>query len=115
MTEKKEPISGRCDAEFIEDLRQEVSRLVNVDVKQALKVANQAYRAAKLLNEPISLASGLRAKAQAYWAAGKFDKALPLFDRAQEIYREHGEEVWAARIGRSKVDGLMAMGRYADA
>src|SRR5881628_232658 len=101
---KKESEGRRIDATFIEGLRQEVNRLVNVDVKQALNVANQAYRAAKLLNEPISLASGLRAKAQAYWAAGKFDRALPLFDRAQEIYREHGEEVWAARIGRSKVE-----------
>jgi len=112
---KKESEGRRIDATFIEDLRQEVGRLVNLDVKQALNVANRAYRAAKLLNEPISLASGLRAKAQAYWAAAKFSKALQLFDRAQQIYREQGQEVAAARIGRSKVDILMLMGRYADA
>src|SRR6266540_4750778 len=115
MKAKTESPRGRIDATFVEDLRQEVSRLVNVDVKQALLVANQAYRAAKLLNEPISLASGLRAKAQAYWAAAKFPKALQLFDRAQQIYLEQGQEVAAARIGRSKVDILMLMGRYADA
>src|SRR5205809_646176 len=112
---KKESEGRRIDATFIEDLRQEVGRLVNLDVKQALNVANRAYRAAKLLNEPISLASGLRAKAQAYWAAAKFSKALQLFDRAQQIYQEQGQEVAAARIGRSKVDILMLMGRYADA
>lgn len=83
------------------------------DTPKAEEIGDLLCWIAEETEEPIYRALGLRLKAQAFsFGAGRYQEALALYDQAQGIYHDLGDEVRAARINVTKVRSLRAVGDF---
>lgn len=96
----------------IRRLKDEVARLIRVEIPAAARVAEVTCVLAARCEDPRAQALAFHAGALARHFSGQYQEALQLYERAEKIYRDMGEEVEAARIARAKVDVLMYLGEY---
>jgi len=97
---------------LIRRLKEEVARLIRVEIPAAVRVAEAARILAAACEDPVAHALACHASALARHFSGQYAEALGFYERAEAIYRDLGQEVEAARIARAKVDVLMYMGEY---
>ncbi len=105
----------RIAPETIADLKDEVDRLVRVDLTRAEPLAHATHRLAWLLDDPVSLGYGDAAIAQVYQQVGRLADAQPLYESAIERLRGAGKKTEAAGIERQLVAILTRQGRAKEA
>ncbi len=102
--------------------REEVFRLcaqalkeLGSDVGAGCRLADEAYRMAKLLGDAVALAESLRAKGHTEQRAGHYKKSARSYQRAVRLLDSLGDEVGAARARSSASNCLMYLGRLDEA
>jgi CHAT domain-containing protein/tetratricopeptide (TPR) repeat protein len=108
LPHRGEPI----DLSMIQQLKDEIARLICADLHRAVRLAEVARVAAARCNDPVGLALAQHASAIALHFSGRYAEALEFYEQAEAIYARLGHEVEAARIGRAKIDALMYLGEY---
>jgi|DewCreStandDraft_1066081.scaffolds.fasta_scaffold01307_15 tetratricopeptide (TPR) repeat protein len=97
---------------LIRQLKEEVARLIRMEISAATRVAEATRVLAAACEDPTASALAFHACALARHFSGQYQEALDCYERAEAIYRQLGREVEAARIARAKVDVLMYRGDY---
>lgn len=77
--------------------------------------ADQAYRMAKNLRDPVALAEALRARGHADHRSARYRRAAQNYGRAVRLLDSLGDEVGAARTRSSALQSLMYAGRLDEA
>jgi CHAT domain-containing protein len=98
--------------DFVMALDVQVTRVVRVDLKKALALAEAAVLIAQTLSDPMSLALGLRAKANALMLLDRHQEALDLYQRSVELFEGLGDREQAARTLSSSIGAWMWLGKY---
>ncbi len=98
--------------ELVIALDLQVTRVVRVDLKKALALAESAVLIAQAISDPMSLALGLRAKANALMLLDRHQEALDLYQRSVALFESLGEREQAARTLSSSIGAWMWLGRY---
>lgn len=96
-------------------LAEEVDRLAVSEVMRALEVSELVVALADEHGDGAARARALRARAQALGYAGRFDDALPIYDRAAALAENAGATLEAAHARMSSLHALASLGRYEDA
>lgn len=96
-------------------LKDEVDRLVEIDLTRAEPLALATQSLAALMEDPISLGFGDAAVAQVHHFAGRLDEAEPLFLSAIQKLKSAGRTGEAAAIERQLVGLLHRQGRSQEA
>jgi len=105
----------RIAPETVAELKEEVDRLVKVDLKRAEPLARATHRLASLLDDPVSLSYGDAAVAQVHHYAGRLADAQPLYEAAIGRLREAGKTIEAAAVERQLVGLFHRQGRGREA
>jgi len=98
--------------EVVERLAQLVVERVRVDTREAVHLAEAAVLIGTKLRNKESLALGLRAKANAFYACGNNAAAVELHEKAVELYELVKNEKEAARTLSSSIQPLILLGEY---
>ena len=98
--------------ELVIALDLQVTRVVRVDLKKALALSESAVLIAQAISDPMSLALGLRAKANALMLLDRHQEALDLYQRSVALFESLGEREQAARTLSSSIGAWMWLGRY---
>jgi CHAT domain-containing protein len=98
--------------EFVVALDVQVTRVVRVDLRKALALAESAVLIAEAISDPMSLALGLRAKANALMLLDRHQQALDLYQRSVDLFEGLGEPEQVARTLSSSIGAWMWLGRY---
>ncbi|HEY7817293.1 MAG TPA: hypothetical protein VIG29_03665, partial [Vicinamibacteria bacterium] len=98
--------------EFVVALDVQVTLVVRVDLKKALALAESAVLIAQAISDPMSLALGLRAKANALMLLDRHQQALDLYERSVDLFESLGERGEVARTLSSSIGAWMWLGRY---
>jgi CHAT domain-containing protein/tetratricopeptide (TPR) repeat protein len=99
----------------VAELKDEVDRLVKVDLTKAGPLAVATRRVGELLGDPVSIAYGEASLAQANLYTGRLADAEPLFRSAIERLRGARRLVDAASVERQLVSLLYRQGRAREA
>lgn len=105
----------RLAPETVAELKEEVDRLVKVDLAKAEPLARATRAIAGLLEDPVSLGFGDAAVAYVHQYAGRLDQAEALFRSAIGALKSSGKRVEAAALERQLVGILTRQGRAAEA
>ena len=105
----------RIAPETVAGLKEEVDRLVKVDLVKAEPLAHATRRIAVLLDDPVSLGYGDAAVAQVHQYAGRLGDAEPLYRAAIDRLRGARLRVEAAAVERQLVGLYMRQGRLDEA
>src|SRR5215207_469569 len=105
----------RLAPETFSALKDEVDRLVKVDLNEAEPLARATRDLASRLDDPISLGYGDAAVAQVHQYAGRLAEAEPLYLAAIERLRGAGRRTEAAALERHLVGLFHRQGRPAEA
>jgi CHAT domain-containing protein len=89
-----------------------VVRRIRVDAQESARLAEAAIEIAQMLNSKECLALGLRAKANALYAAGDNRAAVELHDRAFQLFEELQDWNEAARTLSASIQPLILLGEY---
>jgi CHAT domain-containing protein/tetratricopeptide (TPR) repeat protein len=89
-----------------------VSKLVRVDLQQALSLAEAGLAIANQLENKEALAHGLRAKATALWFMGQNTSAAYLHEQATNIFEELGKSIEVGRTLSASIQPLILLGEY---
>jgi CHAT domain-containing protein len=89
-----------------------VSKLVRVNLHQALSLADAGMAIAHQLEDREALAHGLRAKATALWFMGENKSAVQLHEQSTDIFQDVGNVIEAARTLSSSIQPLILLGEY---
>lgn len=105
---------GESEVDLLaEGLIERVIQLQMEDTQLAMQAALLILALAKLTGRPQHRALGLRAQAQTLVIGlGEYQRALPIYDEALEIYRELGDEVSQARLQVTRIWALASTGKY---
>ncbi len=98
--------------EVVERLAQLVVERVRVDTREAMHLAEAAVLIGTKLRNKESLALGLRAKANAFYASGNNGAAVEHHEKAVELYDLVKNEKEAARTLSSSIQPLILLGEY---
>lgn len=105
----------RFAPETVAGLKEEVDRLVKVDLTKAEPLAEATRRVAGLLDDPVSLGYGEAAVAQVHHHAGRLSDAEPLYRAAIDRLRGAGRRVEAAALERQLIGLFHRQGRAKEA
>jgi tetratricopeptide (TPR) repeat protein len=105
----------RFAPETVAGLKEEVDRLVEVDLRQAEPLAFATRNLAALLDDPVSLGYGDAAMARILHFGGRFVEAEPLYRAAIERLRGAKRSREAAALEVQYVALLLRLGRAAEA
>ncbi|MCG3125650.1 MAG: hypothetical protein CHACPFDD_00475 [Phycisphaerae bacterium] len=105
---------GDCDA-FLISLAEESERLAVAEVSRGLEASARVLALADALGGQRCQARAHRARAQTLAYAGRFDDALPIYRRADELARRAGDEVESAYAKMSSLHALASLGNYDEA
>jgi CHAT domain-containing protein len=105
----------RFAPETVAELKDEVDRLVKVDLTKAEPLAVATQRLAILLDDPVSLGYGEAAIAQVHHYAGRLADAEPLYQTAIDRLRGAKRRVEAAALERQLVGLYHRQGRPKEA
>src|SRR5262245_26237617 len=97
--------------ETIAELKEEVDRLGEVDLRRAEPLARAAQSLGRWLDDPVSLSYGDAAVARVHYMAGRSAEAEPLYRGAIDRLRAAGRRVEAAALERQLVGVLTDLGR----
>jgi CHAT domain-containing protein len=103
------------DREVVEELGDEVSRAVHVDLDRAERLADAAAAIAARLADEHAQARSTRARASVRWARGDYAAAANLYAEAAAAFERRGDEVQVARTLSSSIQPLVYLGRYEEA
>ena len=104
-----------CRADTVTRLYDEVVRLLQVDIRQAERMASAARLVAERLGDDASRAASLRALGHVYYRKRKFERSLDLYQESLAIYQRLGDALEAGRTLNSSLQSLIYLGRYVEA
>jgi CHAT domain-containing protein len=99
-------------AETVLRIRDLVLRQLRSDPARALSLAEICLMIAESLNDPGSLAHGLRAKANAHYGVGEHGLAIQFHQRAADLYRSLGDQDEVARTLSASIQPHLLLGQY---
>ncbi|HQR37389.1 MAG TPA: CHAT domain-containing protein [Blastocatellia bacterium] len=105
----------RFDTATVIELKDEVDRLVKVDLTQAEPLALATRKLARVLKDPVSIGFGDAAVAQVHHYSGRLNQAEPLYMSAIDRLRLNGRTTDAAALERQLVGLFHRQGRADDA
>lgn len=105
---------GDCDA-LLATLAEESERLAVAEVSRGLEASARILALAETLGSARCQARAHRARAQTLAYAGRFDDALPIYRRGDELARDAGDAVESAYAKMSSLHALASLGRYDEA
>ena len=104
------------DDQVAEALLEKVIQFQRADIQRALQTAGLILYMAKLTDNPLHRALGLRAEAQALSIGlGEYQQAIELYDEAIEICRAHDDPLGQANIQITRVWSLASLGHHPEA
>jgi len=92
-----------------------VREQIRIDVQQALRLAEAVLFLAENLKSDESMATALRAKANALYANGQHAAAVDLHDQAASLFESAGKSNEVARTLSTMIQPLLLMGDYSRA
>jgi class 3 adenylate cyclase len=98
--------------QLVEQLSEEIVRLVNVDLSQAEKIAGIIQKLSENLQDSHCLARSHRAQGHVLFTHGKYSHALEEYQDALTLFERLGEEVEAGRTLSSALQTLIYLGHY---
>ncbi len=95
-------------------LKEQADRFLESEVHRSLEIAELLLLVAELADNPLYLALGLLAEANArsIGGLGEYGRAIELYEQAAEIYLDQGDLVNGAKAQVGKVFSLAMLGRY---
>jgi CHAT domain-containing protein len=99
-------------AEVLLRLDDAVSRLVRVDLHQALWLAEAGMAIANQLQNKEASAHSFRAKATTLWFTGQNSSAVKLHQQAIEMFQEIGKTIEVGRTMSATIQPLILLGEY---
>lgn len=98
--------------EIVSEIADKVREQVRVDVQRALRLAEAALAIARKLKNKESVATALRAKANALYAKGEHSSAAELHEQAVALFDTIGKTHEVARTLSGSIQPLLLMGEY---
>jgi len=101
--------------EIVKTLTERVWQEVRVDTHRAERLADLAVEVAEQSGNPLSLAKGFRAKANALYALDHHAAAIEFHERAVALFEQQNDKAELARTLSGSIQPLLLLGRYDEA
>src|ERR1700740_1501317 len=98
--------------QIVSDLADRVRQEVHVNTAEAHRLANIAITVAEAANNPVALAKGRRAKANALYATDEHAAAIEMHHSAAALFEAAGEKQELARTLSGSIQPMLLLGHY---
>ena len=113
LAEQAAVLDRNSQDEYATALKQRADQLMRTDIKQSVRVAQLLVALAEVTGNPLHLALGLLAQANAYSVVlGEYSQGVALYDQAAGIYADHGLLIEQAQSQIGKIYALGNLGQY---